>query len=320
MVVHPLPTPPLQILRSLPPPLSSSAHKGQAGKIGVLGGCADYTGAPYYAAIAALKLGCDLSHVFCSAAAAPPLKSYSPELIVHGCLCEGSPPSAAAVEQQAEAVERWLPALSALVVGPGLGRDPTLHAVAARVLAAASARGLPCVVDADGLRLVADAPQLVRGRRWTVLTPNAPEYARLLARFLPEGGEIADERARHLALSAALGGAVVVRKGGEDLLSDGESLVVNAEAGSAKRSGGQGDVLAGTTATFLSWAKAAEEAGRLPAAGVAAPLLAAYAGCFLTRRLSAAAFARHKRAMTAPDLIEAIGPVFEELCPVDLQE
>ena len=75
-------------------------------------------------------------------------------------------------------------------------------------------------------------------------------------------------------------------------------------------------MLAGSIATLLSWAKQAEaaEGGALPCGEgqPSAPLLAAYTGCLLTRRFSAAAFARRRRAMTAPDLIESIGPVFEE--------
>ena len=50
-------SPSLATLRSLVPTLAPNAYKGQAGKVGVIGGCADYTGAPYYAAISALKLG-----------------------------------------------------------------------------------------------------------------------------------------------------------------------------------------------------------------------------------------------------------------------
>ena len=48
------------------PPLSPDAYKGQAGKIAVIGGCKEYTGAPYFAAFSALKVGADLSHVFCT--------------------------------------------------------------------------------------------------------------------------------------------------------------------------------------------------------------------------------------------------------------
>ena len=82
-----------------------------SGKIAVIGGCREYTGAPYFAATSALKVvsiflmfhlmnhtntnishdvvqGADLSHVFCTKDAATVIKSYSPELIVHPILEE----------------------------------------------------------------------------------------------------------------------------------------------------------------------------------------------------------------------------------------
>ena len=63
-------------------PLSSDSHKGSSGRIGVLGGCAQYTGAPYYAAMSSLKTGSDLAFVFCAQEASIPIKCYSPELMV----------------------------------------------------------------------------------------------------------------------------------------------------------------------------------------------------------------------------------------------
>uniref|UniRef100_A0A7N9CBH5 ATP-dependent NAD(P)H-hydrate dehydratase n=1 Tax=Macaca fascicularis TaxID=9541 RepID=A0A7N9CBH5_MACFA len=127
----------LQLVRNIIPPLSSTKHKGQDGRIGVVGGCQEYTGAPYFAAISALKVGADLSHVFCASAAAPVIKAYSPELIVHPVL-----DSPSAVDE----VEKWLPRLHALVVGPGLGRDDVLLRnvqclCAARKAAAAGVEG-----------------------------------------------------------------------------------------------------------------------------------------------------------------------------------
>jgi len=69
-------------LRSLIPPLEFSNYKGVMGRVAVIGGSKDYTGAPYYAAEAALKFGADLCYVYCSSDAAIPIKSYSPELMV----------------------------------------------------------------------------------------------------------------------------------------------------------------------------------------------------------------------------------------------
>ena len=63
-------------------PLSATSYKGSSGRIGVLGGSARYTGAPYYAAMASLKVGADLAFVFCAQEASVPIKCYSPELMV----------------------------------------------------------------------------------------------------------------------------------------------------------------------------------------------------------------------------------------------
>lgn len=70
------------VTTAIVPPFDPNSHKGSMGRIGVIGGSQDYCGAPYYAAVSALKFGADLSWVYCSQEAAVPIKSYSPELMV----------------------------------------------------------------------------------------------------------------------------------------------------------------------------------------------------------------------------------------------
>lgn len=53
-----------------------------------MGGSKEYTGAPFYVGAAALRSGADIVHVFCPEDASIPIKSYSPELIVHPILAE----------------------------------------------------------------------------------------------------------------------------------------------------------------------------------------------------------------------------------------
>mmetsp|Transcript_34771 Transcript_34771/g.104417 ORF Transcript_34771/g.104417 Transcript_34771/m.104417 type:complete len:181 (+) Transcript_34771:87-629(+) len=115
-----------QQLRVLVPPLVATSYKGSSGKVGVVGGCFEYTGAPFYAALTALKLGADLSHVFCDEAAAVPLKSYSPELIVHGCLRGAPEVDLAEVARQADEVSKWFPALTARAVPSSTQSHPRL--------------------------------------------------------------------------------------------------------------------------------------------------------------------------------------------------
>ena len=67
-----------------------------------------YTGAPYFAAISALKAGADLVHVFCEREAGQVIKSYSPELIVHPVFD---------TELAMEEIDQWLPRFHCVVLG-----------------------------------------------------------------------------------------------------------------------------------------------------------------------------------------------------------
>ncbi|EJD36886.1 Ribokinase-like protein [Auricularia subglabra TFB-10046 SS5] len=73
----------LDQVRQLIPPLTGAMHKGQAGRVAVVGGAEEYSGAPFFAASSALCVGADLSHVLCSPVAVGSIKAYSPDLIVH---------------------------------------------------------------------------------------------------------------------------------------------------------------------------------------------------------------------------------------------
>jgi ATP-dependent NAD(P)H-hydrate dehydratase len=75
----------MQLMRkfkNMIPKLHNELHKGQSGRIGIVGGSKEYSGAPYFSAISSLRVGADLSYVFTTKEAAPVIKSYTPELIV----------------------------------------------------------------------------------------------------------------------------------------------------------------------------------------------------------------------------------------------
>jgi ATP-dependent NAD(P)H-hydrate dehydratase len=91
--------------------------------------------------------------------------------------------------------------MSALVVGPGLGRDDTALFAAARALDRARALGVPVVVDADGLFLVTQSPPLIMGNTRAVLTPNVVEFERLWSRVHGDVAKPEDVGAAARALS-----------------------------------------------------------------------------------------------------------------------
>nr|KAF6374702.1 NAD(P)HX dehydratase [Pipistrellus kuhlii] len=325
-----------QLVKNIIPPLTSKKHKGQAGRIGIVGGCQEYTGAPYFAAISALKVGADLSHVFCTREAAPVIKSYSPELIVHpvlimpwmafkywkldvyvgvlkdepvsgrrqGDLSAGDSPDAV------HEVEKWLPRLHALVVGPGLGREDALLKNVEGILEASKARAIPVVIDADGLWLIAQQPTLIQGYRKAVLTPNHVEFLRLLEAVLTDPVDSSDRRGAGLRLSQALGNVTVVQKGEQDVISDGEQVLECNLQGSNRRCGGQGDLLSGFLGVMVQWAL---HAGPEKMNGFSPPLVAAFGACSLTRQCSHQAFQKYGRSTTTSDMIPEIGPAFSRL-------
>eukprot|EP00741_Cyanophora_paradoxa_P005132 tig00000863_g4974.t1 len=171
----------IHAIRAVVPKLTQSMHKGQAGRIGVVGGCFEYTGAPYFAAISALKLGADLSHIFCTPGAATAIKSYSPELIVHPVLPERPTGSAVGSSELAKnaavSVGEWLQRLHVLVIGPGLGRDPLVQETAFSVLQQARDMSLPVILDGDGLALAAARPSCIEGYNLAII-PRVRKYRR----------------------------------------------------------------------------------------------------------------------------------------------
>lgn len=309
-------------VQSFVPDMEYTSHKGQAGRIGVVGGSVEYTGAPYYAALSAMHVGADLSWVFTADEAATPIKCYSPDLIVIPSFKSSSSDEAVRDDLRAT-VEPWLDRLHGLVVGPGLGRREGVLAGAAEIIKlAARDRRMPVVVDADGLFLVSQRPELVSGCPNVVLTPNKVEFDRIRERVLkPDDKDPPPDAIREakelVDVCRALGGVTIIRKGRRDLVSDGTVVLACVEPGCPRRCGGIGDVLAGSAGVLAIWASRLADAD-LAARGAndteiaARPVVfAAYAATVLARRSARAAYAQKRRAMLASDVLSSVGGAFE---------
>ncbi|KAF1992101.1 Ribokinase-like protein [Aulographum hederae CBS 113979] len=297
------------------PPMLESFHKGQLGRVAVIGGSEDYTGAPYFSAMASAKLGCDMSHVICEPAAGAVIKTYSPNLMVHPYMRQSKNLSKSSSESEAsiaDAVKSMLPRLHVIVIGPGLGRDPLMQDTCASVISAAREQNIPFVLDADGLYLAQTRPELVQGCRECVLTPNVVEFGRLAK---AKGVDVSEGNPEDLCakLSRAFGGVLIIQKGAKDLISDGETTLVSDGEGGRKRSGGQGDTLTGSIATLLAYRKAYldklwDHGGEL---GKEETLrLAAFGGSAVTRECSRLAYKEKGRALQASDLTEHVHQAF----------
>lgn len=290
--------------KQLAPPLNDDKHKGEAGRIGVFGGCLEYTGAPYFAAISALKVGADLVHVFCMKDAATVIKSYSPELIVHPYLDDSSP---------IKKIEPWLDRLHVILIGPGLGREPAIFNVISKVIDLCKTKEKPMVIDADGLFFVAQHPEILKNipPPGVILTPNKMEYARLigLKEVIPSRSSSIIRGSSQLFTIGP--NVTILCKGAEDEIMDFRKSVKVSGGGSGRRCGGQGDLLAGSLSTFFCWALQHKVEEDVPHDDRA--VIACFAACKLIRECNARAFKRKGRSMLASDMIEEIHPVFQEM-------
>ncbi|KAK1725057.1 hypothetical protein CaCOL14_011608 [Colletotrichum acutatum] len=313
------------------PPMLEKFHKGQLGRVAVLGGSVDYTGAPYFSAMASARLGCDMSHVICTPGAASVIKTYSPNLMVHPLMRQTPSDAQDAVaatdpDKISGPIIDMLARLHVLVIGPGLGRDPLMQETVARVIRAARERSIPLVLDADALLVVQKDPGLVKGYELAVLTPNVVEFSRLCKALEVDEGKVKSETsgdgeeketAKVESLARALEGVTIVQKGAKDFISNGRDTLVVDLQGGLKRSGGQGDTLTGSIATFLGWRHAYLE-GLWDRGGEGIKeddlvRLAAFGGSAITRECSRRAFLKKGRSLQASDLTDEVHGAFMTL-------
>ena len=228
------------------------AHKGDFGRIFLLCGSRGYTGAAALAAMGALRSGGGLVYLGVpeSIYAIEAVKLTEP--IVFPLPDEDGKLSGAAAEE----IRHLLPKMDAVLIGPGLGRSKGTLAVLKTVLREFDG---PVVIDADGINLLAEHKYLLRGRTApTVLTPHDGEFIRLAGELGSDRSAAAGELAREL-------GGIVVLKGHETLITDGETCYRNRTGNPGMAVGGSGDVLAGIVVSLLGQGIAPIEAAAVAA-------------------------------------------------------
>lgn len=296
----------LKGIRKVVPNLNNAKYKGQDGRIGIFGGSAEYTGAPYFAAMSALRTGADLVHVFCAREASIPIKSFSPEPIVHPVLDQ---------TDAVQLIKPWLDRLHVIVIGPGLGREDKTFKTIVELISICRDMKKPLVIDADGLFLVSQKPDIVRDYPGLILTPNAMEFTRIMKGMLDKTVQpsplVKSVDVKHLA--EAFGkNVVILHKGAKDVIADGHKATETVScglAGSGRRCGGQGDLLVGAIAVFWWWAIRAGSTE----SSLSSSIAACYAGSRLIRECNGSAYKLKQRGMLTSDILEQVQPVFARL-------
>ena len=194
-----------QGVRSILPDRNPWGHKGSFGKVLLLCGSRGFTGAAYLSAMGALRVGAGLVYLGVpeSIYAIEAVKLNEP--VVFPLPEEGGKLSKEAISR---ILER-LPAIDAVLVGCGLGVSEGTLAVVRAVLDHAVC---PVVLDADGINVLSEHMDVLRGRQKpTILTPHDGEFIRA-------GGNLGDDRMASAAEFAAENGCILLIKGHKEFL------------------------------------------------------------------------------------------------------
>ena len=240
-----------------PPPRPTDAHKGTFGTVVVVGGSPTMIGAPAMAAQAALRIGAGLVRIACPTEVMPFALTIEPSAT--GIALDFQ----ARADDAAEQLERDLDDKSVLAVGPGMGVGEAQTAFVEALLR----RPYPTVLDADGLNNLARlADAATVSRCPLVMTPHPGEFRRL-AEAAALHFDPTDPQARPDAAAAMAHafGAVVVLKGPQTVVSDGERCYRNGTGNAALATAGTGDVLTGAIAGLLAQGLSPFEAAALGA-------------------------------------------------------
>ncbi|HXV05073.1 MAG TPA: NAD(P)H-hydrate dehydratase [Solirubrobacterales bacterium] len=270
---------------ALAPRRGPRSTKFSSGQVVIAGGSRGLTGAVRMASLAAIRAGAGYATVAVPADLEAIFEQGQPEVMSVGCPGGDGCLAPASAKALLRAFER----AAAGVLGPGLGRDPGSVELAREAIGAIE---VPLVLDADGLNAFAGEIGRIAARPApTILTPHAGELGRLLGRDSAEVGAHRLATAREAARAAA---AIVVLKGDDTIVTDGERVAVNVLSAPALATAGTGDVLSGMTAALLA-------RGLEPFAAACAAVLAhARAGRDAASRIGAA------ESVIASDAIDSI--------------
>jgi len=267
-------------------PRPSEAHKGDFGRLLVIGGSEVFSGAPTLVALAALRTGVDLTYVAAPQKTAYAIASMSPNLITVKLEGEHLNPRNNAV------IKRYLEVSTGVVIGPGLGLHKETKDAVNEIITTVEVAKTPLLLDADGLKAFAESKRKVDIP--LVLTPHAGEYKILTGETPPTNLK---KRVEEVQTTAQKLGATILLKGNVDIISDGKRAKINFTGNPGMTVGGTGDVLSGIVGAFL--------------AQKADPFEAAVAGAFING--AAGDFVKNEKGyhMVPTDLIDWIPRVMD---------
>lgn len=222
-------------------PRRKTSHKGDNGHVLVIGGNNGMAGAACMAAEAAARSGSGLTSVAMRPGYVAAMAAARPDIMWHGT----NTPSDC---------RRAMRRATVIAIGPGLGTDRWAQQLLAMVIERGQS-GLPLILDADALNLLAQEPY--KHECW-VLTPHPGEAARLLNCSVAEINN--DRFGAVRQLQNQYGGVSVLKGAGTLVCGESGTISLCSEGNPGMAVGGMGDVLTGVVAALRAQGLSLSEA------------------------------------------------------------
>lgn len=267
-------------VKKLIPLRDTYGYKGDYGKVLIIAGNEGYTGAAYISTEAAVKSGAGLV-------------TLSTKESIKNILCGKLEEAMTSSYENKEELLKLVEKSDVIAIGPGMGNNKTTLNCLKLVLDNSK---VPVIIDADGINVLKDNENLIQNRKYPIIiTPHLGEMSKLSGRTI--------EYIRNNRLSVASEIAkkfkiIVLLKGYNTVITDGESTYINPTGNSSMASGGMGDCLTGIIASFI-----AQKCDLLKATSIAA-FVHGYAGEVLSKE---------RFSVSATDIIEALPNIIKQI-------
>lgn len=211
---------------------SKYAHKGDFGRVTIMAGSEGFTGAAYISSQAAVRSGAGLVTLCTKKSIVDILRSKIVEAMT--------------MSYEDCTFQKVILNSDSIAIGPGMGNDEFTITYVNNII---SKEGCPVVLDADALNVLKDNLELLKkSKRKIVITPHMGEMSRLTGIAI---SNIVENRIEIAVNFAKEYGVVVLLKGYNTIITDGNEVYVNSTGSSKMASGGMGDALTGIIASFI---------------------------------------------------------------------
>ncbi|WP_306483207.1 NAD(P)H-hydrate dehydratase [Anaerococcus sp.] len=230
-----------EYFKNIFPKRKKNTHKGDYGRIAILGGSSGMSGSVYLSSMACLRTGAGLVYNIVPKSISDILQIKTNEQII-------LPLDSFNITNNKENLEKityYLRDKDVLEIGPGMGQDDSLNSLINSIFIDFSGKIL---IDADGLNAVSNDIKILKNHKNLILTPHLMEFSRLVKLSLDQINSDRIDLAKKFARD---NGLILVLKSEETIVTDGNRIYINKIGNPGMATAGSGDVLSGVISALL---------------------------------------------------------------------